>query len=127
MSCPEMSLIYDALHAHNRNHFNNFVHQLQSRYGDPRVYESQQREMRRQEAAVVFDQQKARSELLLDAYKKQTERNRANHEQRIKNLQSRAGSKRPQSLAAASTRTPAPPPASTSVPAPSPASAPAPP
>lgn len=122
-----MSLIYDALHAHNRNHFNNYVQQLQSRYGDPRVYQSQQREMRRQEAAVLFDQHRVRSDLLIDAYRKQTERNRSNHEQRIKNLQHRAESRRPQSQAAASPRTPAPPPVSTSEPAPSPASAPAPP
>lgn len=61
-----------------------YITKLQARYGDPRVYNSQQQEMRREEAAILHDQGRRKEHQLEDAYKAQVEKNRAIHNQRIK-------------------------------------------
>lgn len=110
-----MSLIYDALNKSTANKFNNYMWDLQSKWGDPRVYASQQQAMRRHEAAVMYDSSRDRTKLLADAYQQQVARNRENHEKRLTSKKS----KHPQSAASApDSRTPAPPRASADASAP---------
>ena len=69
---------------------------IQSRYGDPRVYASQEEQMRRDQAAVMHARSKKTETLLEDAYTRQKERNRASHGDRFKR---RSESGRPRSSA----------------------------
>lgn len=62
---------------------------LQSKYGDPRVYASQEEQMRRDAAAVMHAKSKRTEQLLEDAYARQTERNRAQHSDRLRNREQR--------------------------------------
>ena len=70
-----------------------YMLKLQSRYGDPRVYQAQEQEMRQEEAAILYDRGRRREDLLQDAYKTQVEKHRADHKARFKTL-SAAQSKR---------------------------------
>ena len=56
---------------------------LQSRYGDPRVYAQQQEQMARDQAAVAHSKSQKTAQLLEDAYERQKERNRVQHNTRI--------------------------------------------
>ena len=68
-----------------QNTLGNYYVSLQSRFGDPRVYASQVEQMRKDEAAVMHAKAKKTETLLQDAYNRQQERNRATHDERIKN------------------------------------------
>ena len=66
------------------NTLGSYYTSLQSRFGDPRVYASQVEQMRKDEAAVMHARAKKTEVLLADAYRRQQERNRATHTDRIK-------------------------------------------
>lgn len=100
MSCPEIVSLYNAIRTDTKQKMGNYVTKLQSRYGDPRVYRAQQADMRREEAALMFDQGRQREDLLRDAYEAKVARNRELHTERLKSL-NLAQSRRPESQAAA--------------------------
>ena len=56
---------------------------LENRYGDPRVYAQQQRELQQRENDVAYDLSRRNSALLDDAYAKQTSRAKEAHTKRI--------------------------------------------
>ena len=56
---------------------------LQSRWGDPRVYEQQQQTRNKVDAALAHDLSRRNSALLDEAYEKRRETNRSNHTKRI--------------------------------------------
>lgn len=74
---------------------------MQTRYGDPRVYQQQEEQMRKDRAAVEYAKSKKTSELLEDAYKRQQERNRETHYKRVSTRNARKLTLPPQSQAAA--------------------------
>jgi hypothetical protein len=86
MSCPEIVSLYNAIRTDTSQKMGDYIAQLQTRYGDPRVYRAQLSEMRRQEAAVLHDQGRRSEGLLEDAYKAQVKKNRHAHDSRLKNL-----------------------------------------
>ena len=100
MSCPEIVSLYNAIRTDTNQRMGDYIAKLQSRYGDPRAYQAQQSEMRREEAAMLHDQGRRRENLLEDAYKSQVEKNRKEHATRLKTL-SLAQSRRPESQAPA--------------------------
>lgn len=57
---------------------------LQTRYGDPRVYQAQQAEMARDQAAIVHAKAQSTAQTMKSAYERQQQRNRALHNTRIK-------------------------------------------
>lgn len=84
MSCPEIVSLYNAIRTDTNMKMEDYIRKLQSRYGDPRAYQAQQQEMRRQEAALLYDKGRRKETLLEDAY--QVTKNRQEHERRIKTL-----------------------------------------
>lgn len=119
MSCPEIVSLYNAIRTDTNQKMGDYIAKLQTRYGDPRVYQAQQSEMRREEAAVMHDQGRRSECLLENAYKAQVEKNREAHDTRFKSL-SLAQRKRPESQATARrSRTPRPAPAPQPEPVPS--------
>jgi hypothetical protein len=70
-----------------QNNLGNYYLSLQTRYGDPRIYQEQEAQMRRDEAAVMHTKSKKTEELLRDAYERQRERNRDLHSTRVRKRQ----------------------------------------
>lgn len=97
MSCPQMGDVYTAMTNNMRMKMGGYVMSLQSRYGDPRVYAQQEEQMRRDQAAVAYNKSKKTAALLEDAYKRQTERNRSLHSDRLKTRHGRRSASRPES------------------------------
>lgn len=60
-----------------------YYQSLQTKYGDPRVYQAQQNEMARDQAAVLHARAHNAAATLKSAYGRQQERNRAVHNTRI--------------------------------------------
>ena len=56
---------------------------LQQRFGDPRVYASQQLEMREQENRIVHQKSSRASDLLKDAYEARQHKHRQQHSTRM--------------------------------------------
>lgn len=84
MSCPEIVSLYNAIRTDTNQKMSDYITKLQSRYGDPRVYQAQQAHMRREEAGVLFDQTRQREDLLQNAYQVQVAKNREMHKERFK-------------------------------------------
>ncbi len=84
MSCPEIVNLYNAIRTDTNVKMGQYVAKLQSRYGDPRAYQAQQQEMRREEAAILFDSGRRKEVYLQDAYRAQVEKNRKAHAVRFK-------------------------------------------
>ena len=82
---------------------------LQSRYGDPRVYAAQRQQMQQQEAAIVHSQASRTSDLLRDAYAKKQSENRSAHSERMSKRRGGHTASSPPESAGASTRQTAPP------------------
>ena len=78
---------------------NQWEHNLQSRWGDPRVYKREEEQRARQDEAVAYDLNRRNSALLEDAYQKQVVKNRSQHAQRMSKIHGSAA-KRPQSALA---------------------------
>lgn len=76
----------------------NYNQQLQQRWGDPRVYEAQQEQMMRQEAALQHDLSRRGD---TSAYAQQAAANRATHDERIKRRYSLSSGRTPRSQSAA--------------------------
>lgn len=71
---------------------------LQSRWGDPRVYEMQKEQRLKQDAALAFDLARRNETLLEDAYARRAEKQRKDHSKRLETLKRqnyRAGGTRP--------------------------------
>ena len=98
MSCPEIVSLYNGIRTDTSQMMGDYILKLQSRYGDPRMYQAQQNEMRREEEGVVHDQGRKREKLLESAYEQQVTKNREAHANRIKSL-SLERSTPPESLA----------------------------
>lgn len=86
MSCPEIVSLYNAIRTDTNVKMEDYIHKLQSRYGDPRAYHAQQQEMRREEAAMLHDQGRRKETLLEDAYQAQVKKNRQEHQNRLNAL-----------------------------------------
>lgn len=83
MACQEMDLMRRQVCDRLRGTVHTWHWDLQSRYGDPRVYALQQQQMNRVDAAVAHDLSRRNSVLLNEAYEKQRTRNRMTHQKRI--------------------------------------------
>lgn len=87
----------------------NFYMSMQTKYGDPRVYQAQQEQMRLDEAAVKYARHKKTERLLEDAYKRQQQRNAHVHNTRLTHRGGQTSSARPESQVDSSqSRTPVP-------------------
>ena len=60
-----------------------YMHGIQQRYGDPRVYAREQHQMAIQDAAVIHHKAQRTSDLLKEAYEKQAIENRTAHAKRM--------------------------------------------
>lgn len=69
---------------------------LQSKYGDPRVFAMQQAEQQKRDAAVAFDLSRRNAHLLEDAYARQEEKHKQDHSKRL-TARGQSASKPPQS------------------------------
>ena len=112
MSCPEIVDLFEAMKIDTRGKLDLFERNLQSKFGDPRVYESQRVEQHRMEARTLHSKSRESSKLLEDAYTRQMQKNRETHAKRMLKFRNYpASASRPESRAASSSeiRTPAPP------------------
>ena len=89
MACHEIGQMRREVCDAMRGTVNTWQYNLQARYGDPRVYQMEREAMLRQEAGVVYDLNRRNSDLLAEAYAKQTARQRLQHETRMKDLKRR--------------------------------------
>ena len=110
MSCPEIDLYRRQVCQRLGITVNDWHTQLQSRYGDPRVYAQQQAEMNRIDAEVAHDLSRRNSNLLDEAYEKQRLKMRESHHDRMAKTRatlrkSQKTNKRPESQAAKEPRT----------------------
>lgn len=83
MSCPEIDLMRRQVCARLHGTVATWQWDLQSRYGDPRVYALQQAQMNRVDAEVAHDMSRRNSALLTEAYDKQKAKARDSHRTRI--------------------------------------------
>ena len=86
MSCPEIVHLYNAIRTDTNLRMGDYIAKLQSRYGDPRVYQAQQQEMLQEQAAVMHAGSRRKETILEDAYNAQVMKNRKTHEERLKSL-----------------------------------------
>ena len=97
MACQEFGSIYNAMTRDMGRKLDMYQISLQTRYGDPRIYAQQQEIAARDTAAAEYMKSKKTSQLLEDAYKRQTERNRAIHNSRLSNRTGHKSKERPRS------------------------------
>lgn len=95
MACPEIYEWGLASRQMQSATFNNYITKLQSRYGDPRQYAQQAEAMRKEEAALLFEESRQRENLLRDAYVRTAVRNRHAHEERINKRGAKSQTQRP--------------------------------
>ena len=79
----EIGFAYENMTSDMRMKLGSYMHSLEMRYGDPRVYEMQQEERRQRQAAVEFAQAKSHETALRSAYNNQREVVRSSHKNRI--------------------------------------------
>ena len=82
MACREIDEMRMQLSGQMKQTLYNYRTDLQSRYGDPRVYAMQQAEMERRDQAVAFDNARRDEVNLRAAYEKQAVKNRETHTKR---------------------------------------------
>ena len=99
MSCPEIGGAFQAMSNNMKQQLNWYSYSLQTRYGDPRVYAMEQERVMRHKAAVEHEKSKKTSKLLEDAYKRQSEKNRETHKERISTRIDQRSASRPESVA----------------------------
>jgi hypothetical protein len=83
MASPEIAQLTDALRLHARDRFSNYIVDIQSKWGDPAVYQMQVNEMAAREAHAMHSDSRAKNKLLEDAYATQTRKNRETHNKRM--------------------------------------------
>jgi len=105
MACQEMGKLYSAMTTDMGQKLSGYYLSLQSRYGDPRIYAAQQQQMARDRAAVQHTKSRKTAQLLEDAYKRQSERNREIHNTRLNNRAYRTSKAHPESMAQQKHRT----------------------
>ena len=86
--------------------FGAYQYSLQARYGDPRIYQQQQREMVKDQVMAAHAKDRETSKLLEDAYSRQTERNRATHYARVNSKTGQTTAQPPGSVAVKKPRKP---------------------
>ena len=104
MACQEIDVMRRQVCQVLKQNVNVWEHDLQARWGDPKVYAAQQAAMQRQEVALEWDLSRRNSKLLDDAYATQAKKQRDTHQTRMKGLKSRGyrnSTTPPESLAAA--------------------------
>jgi hypothetical protein len=79
MACSEIVDLVQAMRIDTRGRLNTFERNLQSRFGDPRVYEAEREAQARMEAQTVHAKSRQTSKLLQNAYDTQLQKNRAKH------------------------------------------------
>jgi hypothetical protein len=113
MACPEINQMREEVCQSMKGTVDTWQYKLQARYGDPRVYEMEREAMLREEAGVMYEQNRRNTSLLNDAYTKQSEKQRSTHSTRMTDLKRRGyrtADKPPQSRGEPAPRTAAPPP-----------------
>ena len=83
MACQEIDLMRRQVCDSLRGNVTSWQWNLQSRYGDPRVYAMQQQQMAQQEAAFAHDMSRRSSAQFQDTYETRSHRIRSNHSKRI--------------------------------------------
>ena len=83
MACQEINTMRNQVCQRLRSTVDTWHWDLQTRYGDPRVYALQQQQMNRVDAELAHDMSRRNSSLLEEAYDKQRERQRTTHQKRI--------------------------------------------
>lgn len=99
MACREVDLMRQQVMSSLQSNVHTWQSALQSRWGDPRVYEAQKVERLKQDAAIAHDLSRRKEEAFLsDAYAKRAIKQRETHTKRIGELKLRnyrGGGKRP--------------------------------
>ena len=98
MACDKIAEYRELLSNNISDKLNAYSYQLQTRYGDPRVYAAQVEQMRRQNEHVAHWQDRQNAKLLHDAYARQQARHEMQHSERM--LKRRGASSRPRSAKA---------------------------
>ena len=83
MACQEIDLMRRQVCDSLRGNVTSWQWNLQSRYGDPRVYAMQQQQMAQQEAAFAHDMSRRSSAQFQDTYETRSHQIRSNHSKRI--------------------------------------------
>ena len=83
MACQEIDVMRQQVCARLHGTVTGWQWNLQSRYGDPRVYAAQKAEMNRVDAEVQHDLSRRNSALLDDAYERQRQKIRQTHNERM--------------------------------------------
>ena len=99
MSCPVIDLYRKQVCASMAGKVEDYQHQLQSKWGDPRVYAQQESERLRQDARLAYDLSQRTEGLLSEAYAKQAQKNRDAHAERLKRRDYQTSGKPPESAA----------------------------
>lgn len=84
-----MGVAFDNMRFDMRGKLGGYMHTLQARYGDPRVYAMQQEQMAAQESAIAFAHAQTRSEALTAAYAQNRDTARQSHASRMRSHQTR--------------------------------------
>ena len=79
----EIGYAFDVMRHDMRGKLGSYMVSLQSRYGDPRVYEMQREEMARQEAGVIYSQTKTAEQALSSTYNTKRDTLRESHTARM--------------------------------------------
>lgn len=97
MACEEIDVMRQQVMSSLRNNVSAWQTNLQAQWGDPRVYQSQEQERRRQDARVAYDLGRRNEHLLDEAYAKQSEAHKKKHTDRLKTRLSRKRGTPPES------------------------------
>ena len=108
MACREIDTMRQQVSECMRGTLNTFQYQLQSRYGDPRVYAMQAAQMKRQEEAFAYDASKRKEHLLKEAYAVRAEKQRLAHSERMSKRRDYPSQDKPPRSVAGRSRKPAP-------------------
>lgn len=95
MAFPQTNQMMRTMSSDMRHKLGGYYSTLEARYGDPYVKLAKENDLRRAQAAAMHEKAQKTSSLLEDAYKRQVERNRADHDTRLKTNRARKSSSRP--------------------------------
>lgn len=83
MACDEIDLMRRQVCASMRSTVNTWHEDLQSQWGDPRVYAAQQQQLAAREASLAHDLSRRNTKLLDDAYESLRTKQKREHESRL--------------------------------------------
>ena len=86
MACNEVDLMRRQVCSRLHSAVDHWEHNLKARWGDPAQYAREETQRLRQDARLVYDQNRRTTALLQDAYSKQSEKQRSDHHTRMKKL-----------------------------------------